>query len=193
MFPPKSSSRLRRILATLQRPARALRICGRTLARTFGTARSTTATTSSATTIPIRRRPSGPAPLNWLVSRSTFDEREREQEQRRLHDRLGSVVDRARGDCLRRSARPPLQEAQVHPDPAGRARHGQVDELDRRLQHDAGQKRERRATAPRTEIPDPMNAALREDQPEDTQASSASRSSSAIVPNPMSASLLISR
>ena len=70
--------------------------------------------------------------------------------------------------------------------------HGQVDELDRRLQDDAGQQRSGVDTAPRTETPEPTSASLGEDQRDPIQPGSAWRSSSAIVSNPISASWLIS-
>ena len=61
----------------------------------------------------------------------------------------------------------PLQEAEVHPDTAGRARHGQVDELDRRLQHDAREQRQRRQHGSADRDPGADERELREDQRDD--------------------------
>ena len=115
---------------------------GRTRARTFGTARRSTALTASATAIAMRSRRSGPAPFELARVDVHTDERKDEQEERRLDDRVRDVVDRPACDRLGAGCSHSLQTAQVGRDATRRARHGQVDELERRLKHDAGQERE---------------------------------------------------
>jgi hypothetical protein len=85
----------------------------------------------------------GPTPWNLLGLQVDVHERNHEQEQRHLHDRLRRIVHRAGRHRLRQRSPQSLKEAEVHPYAARGARHGQVDELDRRLQHDAGEERQR--------------------------------------------------
>jgi hypothetical protein len=132
-LPPKSSTRLRRTRATLQRPARAPRNLRQHLIAYLrhGEDRDATPEQRDADAdqeATVRARAAEPAGIQVDVH-----EGEGDQEERRLHDRLGQVVDSARGQRLAARHALPLQEAQVHPDASRRARDRQVDELDRRL------------------------------------------------------------
>ena len=118
-----------------------------------GTVSTIATATTSATTIAATRRPSVRA---LELARVDRDVRRTGARAGRAHldDRLGDAVDGAGGDRLLGRSAHPLEEADVDRDPARRARDGQVDELDRRLEDDARQERRAAsATAPRNEIP----------------------------------------
>ena len=93
----------------------------------------------------------------------------------------------------RRGVPHPLQAAQVCRDSTCRARHGQVDELERRLEHDAGQQWERRRHPASCRDADGMKVDWARSSATSTHARSAFPSSSAIVSKPISASWLIRR
>ncbi len=85
----------------------------------------------------------GRAEMELARVQGLADEGKADQQQHRLDDRLRGVIERCRGHRLRGRCPHPLKEAEVDPDPPGGAGHGQVDELDRGLQEDAGEQRER--------------------------------------------------
>jgi hypothetical protein len=91
---------------------------------------------------------------------------EHEQEERDLNDRLGQVVDGSCGERLRTGYAHALHESQVHADPTCRARNGQVDELDRRVENDARQQGKRCRHRSPNRDPGADERALGEDQRE---------------------------
>ena len=197
-MPPNSSIALAPVTRRRSRGSRApLRICGTTFARSFGTARRcANADNERRQRLRCSRRRSGPASRELArvrCRRSTSGNARRKQ--RGLDDRVRTRRPRRPPrDRLARRRAHPLEKAQVHPDPARRAGHGQVDELDRRLEHDAGRSGSGVSTAPRTEMPGADERRLREDAaPRSPRPGRRCRSSWAIVPKPMSASSLIRR
>ena len=146
MFPPKSSIRLCRIAGHAPQAGERASHPRHDPARSFGTARTTTALTRSATPIADEEAPVGPGAAELArveLARCTNGSATRKSAD--LDDRLGHVVDGPGGQRLGRSARPcrcrkrrfmPMRPAEL-----GTVR---LMNLIADLQDDAGQKGERR-------------------------------------------------
>ena len=130
----------------------AARISGTTLCRSFGTASTATTATIRIAKITAMNVPDGSAPEICLVS-SLKRTNGSSRDEHDLDDRVGEAVDRARGDGLTGRRAEPLQEPDAERDASRRSRHGQVEELDRGLEHDAGQQRQRVSAPPRAGRP----------------------------------------
>ena len=159
MFPPKSSIRLPDADHGPEAGQRALDRAG-PVARNFGTANDHGDAHQERD---ARSRRSGARRVSCAAELAGVEVDVHERERRPGRAPPGRSSPRRRRRLPppgpRRSGTPmPLEEAEVHPDAARRARHRQVDELDRRLERRrTAAARAASATAPRTEIPDPMN------------------------------------
>ena len=190
---PKTPIRLRRLRATTQRLESVLRTPGMTFARTFGRARTVTAVTTSADRDTDEEASIGSRALELAGVDLHSHEWERHQEERRLDDRVGCVIDCSPGDGFGPGA--PIRCRQrrlvaIRPAELGTVR---LMNLSADWSAIKGSSGSGVGTPPRAETADGTNVVWARSSATITHAASALRSSSAIVSNPISASWLISR